>query len=393
MATLVLSHLSKIFPAVRAVDDLTLEAAPGELLVLMGPSGCGKTTILRMIAGMERPTTGTIAIAGRAVDGLPPRKRDVAMVFQQGSLYPHLSVYDNLAFGLRMRGTGRAEIARRIVEAATALGIDRLLDRRPGELSGGQQQRVALGRAMVRRPRLFLFDEPLSSLDAALRTQLREEIRRLHARLGTTMIYVTHDQTEAMALGERIAVLGEGRLRQVADPQTLYDRPAEVFVAGQLGSPAMNFFAGRIEPCDARLAFVVEGQQSSRHSPSAVRPRDGDPMRVPIAGEWAAALEPYAGQPVTLGVRPEHVVLLRQPATGDCGIAASIDVVEHFGAESHVYLSIGGRTFLARVPAGCEPRAGESVSVSFSAEHLHFFDEASGRSLRQIEKLDARVSH
>ena len=258
----------------------------------MGPSGCGKTTTLRLLAGLEQPTAGGIVIAGRPAERLPPRDRDVAMVFQQGALYPHLSVRGNLGFGLRLRRTPKREIGPRVEEAAAALGIAELLDRRPGELSYGQQQRVALGRAIVRRPKLFLLDEPLASLDAALRRQLRHEIRGLHQRLGVPMIYVTHDAGEAMALGQRIAVLREGRLQQVADPQTLYDRPGNRFVASLLGSPGMNFLTA------AWSGLTAVGLRTLRETSGC---------RFPTA--VATMIEPYAGKPITLGVRPEHLRL------------------------------------------------------------------------------------
>ena len=293
MAAVVISHLCKTFPGgIRAVDDLCLEVGDHELLALMGPSGCGKTTTLRLLAGLEQPTAGRIVIAGRAAERLPPRERDVAMVFQQGALYPHLSVRGNLGFGLKLRRTPKREIGPRVEEAAAALGIAELLDRRPGELSYGQQQRVALGRAIVRRPKLFLLDEPLASLDAALRRQLRHEIRGLHQRLGVPMIYVTHDAGEAMALGQRIAILRDGRLQQVADPQTLYDRPGNRFVASLLGSPGMNFLDGRVEQTDGRCICVLAGN-----------------IRLPIPDRCRATIEPYTGKPITLGVRPEHLRL------------------------------------------------------------------------------------
>ena len=368
MAAVEISHLGKTFPGgIRAVDDLCLEVGDHELLVLMGPSGCGKTTTLRLLAGLEQPTAGRIVIAGRAAERLPPRDRDVAMVFQQAALYPHLSVRGNLGFGLKLRRTPKREIGPRVEEAAAALGISALLDRRPGELSYGQQQRVALGRAIVRRPKLFLLDEPLSSLDAALRRQLRHEIRGLHQRLGVPMIYVTHDAGEAMALGQRIAVLRDGRLQQAADPQTLYDRPGNRFVASLLGSPAMNFLEGRVERADGRPIFVL-----------------GD-VKLPIPDGCRAAIGPYHGKPITLGVRPEHLRL-----TSEIGaehsvlstqysvvIPATIEAVERFGAESHVYLMAGDRTFIARAESSLRPAAGEKVLAAALPEHLHFFDPVS----------------
>jgi multiple sugar transport system ATP-binding protein len=374
MAAVVISHLTKTFPGgVRAVEDLCLEVGDHELLALMGPSGCGKTTTLRLLAGLEQPTAGQMVIAGRAAERLPPRDRDVAMVFQQGALYPHLSVRGNLGFGLKIRRTPRHEIGPRVEEAAAALGISALLDRRPGELSYGQQQRVALGRAIVRRPKLFLLDEPLSSLDAALRRQLRHEIRELHQRLGVPMIYVTHDAGEAMALGQRIAVLRDGRLQQAADPQTLYDRPGNRFVASLLGSPAMNFFDGCVEPADGRPTFVLTGG-----------------TRLPIPDCHCAAVEPFAGKPIALGVRPEH---LRLAAEGDVEyselstqyslvIPAVVEAVERLGAESHVGLKAGDQSFIARAEGDPRTTVGQRILAVAPPERLHFFDPASEAAIR-----------
>ncbi len=369
MAAVVISHLCKIFPGgIRAVDDLCLEVEDHELLALMGPSGCGKTTTLRLLAGLEQPTSGRIEIAGRAAERLPPRDRDAAMVFQQGALYPHLSVRGNLSFGLKLRRTPKHEIGPRVEEAAAALGISALLDRRPGELSYGQQQRVALGRAIVRRPKLFLLDEPLSSLDAVLRRQLRHEIRGLHQRLGVPMIYVTHDAGEAMALGQRIAVLRDGRLQQAADPQTLYDRPCNRYVASMLGSPAMNFLDGRVERADGGLVFALCGE-----------------VKLPIPDRCRATIEPYRGKAVTLGVRPEHLRLASEPSTEysvpstqySVVIPAAIEAVERLGAESHVYLKAGEQVFIARAESNLGSTVGQRVLAAALPEHLHFFDPAS----------------
>ncbi|MGO9108854.1 MAG: ABC transporter ATP-binding protein [Thermoguttaceae bacterium] len=374
MAAVVISHLSKIFSGgIRAVDDLCLEVGDHELLALMGPSGCGKTTTLRLLAGLEQPTAGQIVIAGRPAERLPPRDRDVAMVFQQGALYPNLSVRGNLGFGLRLRRTPKREIGLRVEEAAVALGILELLDRRPGELSYGQQQRVALGRAIVRRPKLFLLDEPLSSLDAALRRQLRHEIRRLHQRFGVPMIYVTHDAGEAMALGQRIAILRDGRLQQAADPQTLYDLPGNRFVASLLGSPAMNFFEGRVERADGGLVFVFSGD-----------------VKLPIPDRCCAMIEPYDGKPITLGVRPEHLRLSSEigtqiPVSSDqhsVVIVATVEAIERLGAESHVYLKAGEHTFIARAESNLRPVIGQQVRAAALPEHLHFFDAASEAAIR-----------
>jgi multiple sugar transport system ATP-binding protein len=366
MAALVLSHLGKTFlGGVRAVDDLCLEVDDGELLAVMGPSGCGKTTTLRLIAGLEQPTSGSITIAGRTVDRLPPRKRDIAMVFQQGALYPHLSVRGNLAFGLKLRRTPRHEIAPRVAEAAAVLGINELLNRRPGELSYGQQQRVALGRAMVRRPKLFLLDEPLASLDAALRVPLRHEIRELHRRLGVPVIYVTHDAGEAMALGQRIAILREGRLQQVSDPWTLYDRPDNRFVAMSLGSPGMNFFEGRLIQTNGHLTLAVHGGSE-----------------LPIPDPCRAAITPHVGNPIALGVRPEHLQLGRDAV--DCpafAVPARVAAVELLGAESHIYLKAENQSLVARTQGNFAPEIGTLLHASALPEHLHFFDPATDAAI------------
>jgi multiple sugar transport system ATP-binding protein len=365
MATLALQNVLKIYPGnVRAVEDLTLQVADGELIVLVGPSGCGKTTTLRMIAGLEPPTRGTISIDGRPMNGVPPKDRDVAMVFQGHVLYPHLSAAGNMAFGLKLRRVGKPEIRRRVSEAAEVLGIRELLTRRPAELSGGQQQRVALGRAIVRNPKLFLFDEPLSNLEAGLRTQMRQEIRRLHARLGTTTVYVTHDQTEAMTLGQRIAVIRRGRLQQVADPATLYHRPANRFVAGLIGSPAMNFFSGRIERRDRELVFAGGG------------------LMLPVPTAYSARLEPYASKPITLGIRPEHVGSPTAEQRPDAPrIPAKVEAVEPLGPESYVYYTAGTSTFVSRVDGHHSLQIGDQATPAVATDHLHFFDPQTERAI------------
>jgi len=373
MAAVVISHLSKTFPGgIRAVDDLCLEIEDNELLAVMGPSGCGKTTTLRLLAGLEQPTAGEIVIAGIPAQRLPPRDRDVAMVFQEGALFPHLSVRGNLGFGLKLRRTAKSQIAPRVEEAAAALGISELLERRPGELSYGQQQRVALGRAIVRRPKLFLLDEPLSSLDAALRRQLRQEIRGLQQRLGLPMVYVTHDAVEAMALGQRIAVMRGGRLQQVADPQTLYDRPGNRFVAALLGRLGMNFMDGQVELADGRAAFVLSPE-----------------IKLPIPDRCRAAIEPFAGKRITLGVRPEHIRLMpvtesRSSVAGAFDsfvLPATIEAVERLGAESHVYLKSEDHTFIACTENSGRQASGERVLAVALSEHLHFFESASDRAI------------
>ncbi|HYW78988.1 MAG TPA: sn-glycerol-3-phosphate ABC transporter ATP-binding protein UgpC [Thermoguttaceae bacterium] len=364
MAVLTAHHLTKVFPGgIRAVDDFSLEVAEGELLVLVGPSGCGKTTVLRMIAGLETPTTGTITIGGRKVDRLPPKDRDLAMVFQHHALYPHMTVARNMGFGLKMRRVDGVEIDRRVREAAELLGIGDLLRRRPGELSGGQRQRVALGRAMVRKPRVFLFDEPLSNLDAELRHQMRAEIRRLHEQLGTATVYVTHDQTEAMTLGGRIAVMRAGRLQQTASAMTLYDRPANRFVAGFVGSPAMNFLEGQIRRTADTFAFD-EGSFS---------------LSLPKA--WSGVIKPYAGKPILMGLRPEH--LDPTGAADTPCIAAKVEAVETLGHETHVLLSTSRHTLVCRTGPTYSLRVGDQIQPAIAIGRLHFFDPSTGDALEE----------
>ena len=358
MASVTLVEVTKVFDGApqEALRDLSLHVADGEFLVLLGPSGCGKTTALRCVAGLEQPTSGEVLIADRTVTHMPPAPRDVAMVFQNYALYPHLDVRDNLAFGLKMRGVPRAAIERRVARVADRLGITELLKRRPAELSGGQRQRVALGRAIVREPVAFLFDEPLSNLDAALRVDLRAELLQLHRTLQTTMIYVTHDQVDAMTMGQRIAVLHEGRLRQVGTPAEVYERPADVVVARLLGNPGMNILAGlAIEAGRGR----VEGS------------------RVLECGSLRIALPPgdYFGR-LQVGVRPEHV--------GLCGVDqgvgnAAVLVVERLGSETLVRLDADGHALAARLPGLADLAVGELVGVKVDRRRLHFFDTDGGR--------------
>jgi multiple sugar transport system ATP-binding protein len=344
MATLTLDGVSKVFDRHTAVDDLTLEAGDGEFLVLVGPSGCGKTTALRMIAGLEHPSAGRIRIGDRDVTGIPPGERNIAMVFQNYALYPHLTVFQNLSFPLEMQKWAKPEIERAVRAAAGVLELDGVLERRPGQLSGGQRQRVALGRALVREPAVFLFDEPLSNLDAQLRVQTRAELARLHRRLGTTMVYVTHDQTEAMTLGARIAVMHGGRLQQVAPPLEVYDRPANRFVARFIGSPPMNVFEGEVRTVDGTSRF------------------DGPALAC------ALPLRAAAGRCV-LGIRPEHVVV-----HADGPIALTVDMVEPLGAETHVAgTAAGGELVVARLPRRHAPRPGDVVRLGFDAAHVHLF--------------------
>src|SRR5690554_2700719 len=368
MAQVRLEHVRKVYPDGHvAVHDASFEAGDGELLVLVGPSGCGKSTLLRMIAGLEAVDGGTIAIGDRVVNDVVPRDRDIAMVFQNYALYPHMTVAGNLAFGLKLRGMDKAAVAERVAAAAKMLGMEDMLERKPAALSGGQRQRVALGRALVRQPQVFLLDEPLSNLDARLRAAMRVEIARLHRSLGTTMVYVTHDQVEAMTLGQRIVVLDGGRIQQVDTPMALYERPANLFVATFLGSPAMNVLRGRLALdggpavlCDAGLRIPLPG------------------LRLP--GEWQ-------GRELDFGLRPEHLLRADDggaaPAGGDGseGFEALVEVVEPVGSEVFVNLRAGGQALVARLPPGALPRVGETLRMRVDAERVHSFDPGDGQRL------------
>ncbi|MGH7563253.1 MAG: ABC transporter ATP-binding protein [Gemmatimonadota bacterium] len=368
-----------------AVHGADLEIADGELLVMVGPSGCGKSTILRMIAGLESISAGRLYIDDRLVNDVPPKERDIAMVFQNYALYPHMSVHDNLAFGLKLRKMAKDEIGERVREAAGILGLDAILDRKPRQLSGGQRQRVALGRAIVRHPKVVLFDEPLSNLDAKLRVQMRTELARIHRRLGATMIYVTHDQVEAMTLGERIVVLDAGRIQQVDAPLALYERPVNLFVAGFIGSPAMNFFAGSIVDQDA--SAEQDAPAGGEASPHAIRGNGvrfqaaGGAFDLELDGERARALEAWRGREVTLGVRPEHVHVA--DGATESGIAAGpgrfvLDVVEPMGNEVFVHARAGDHPVVARVAPQPLPEPGSEIGFAFHPARLHFFDAETG---------------
>ncbi|CAN5834301.1 sn-glycerol-3-phosphate ABC transporter ATP-binding protein UgpC [soil metagenome] len=365
MARVRLENVRKVYgagaDAFVAVHRADLEVHDGELLVLVGPSGCGKSTILRMIAGLESISEGRLSIGDRVVNDVPPKERDIAMVFQNYALYPHMTVYDNLAFGLKLRKLPSDEIDRRVREAGDILELDAILDRRPRQLSGGQRQRVALGRAIVRQPAVFLFDEPLSNLDTKLRVQTRGEIARLHRRLGATMIYVTHDQVEAMTLGQRIVVLNEGQIQQFDAPLDLYERPANRFVAGFIGSPAMNLIEGEIARGDG-LVF---------------RARDGG---LTIDLTPAAVPEACIGRPVTIGIRPENVHLADSLMEGARWAESTLllEVVESMGNEIFVYARSGEHAIVARVPPGPLPAPGETIRLAFDLVKLHFFDSTRG---------------
>jgi multiple sugar transport system ATP-binding protein len=355
MAQVVLKELNKKYDEVHAVKDVNLHIHDKEFIVLVGPSGCGKSTTLRMVAGLEEITAGEIHIGQRLVNDLPPKDRDIAMVFQNYALYPHMSVYDNMAFGLKMRKFPKPEIQRRVREAAEILGIQDLLTRKPRQLSGGQRQRVAVGRAIVRHPQVFLFDEPLSNLDAKLRVQMRVELKRLHDRLETTAIYVTHDQVEAMTLGDRVVVMRDGWIQQVGEPLELYGKPRNRFVAGFIGSPAMNFLD--VAVVDAAGALWIEAPGLRFRVP---------PDRVP-------ALGPKKG-PVTLGIRPEDVRLVSAADQTDGTCDALVEVVEPLGSDILLDMRIGAAMTVARVDPSVRVKVHEKVRLAFVPERMHFFD-------------------
>jgi multiple sugar transport system ATP-binding protein len=356
MAQVVLKDLNKKYDEVHAVKDVNLHIRDKEFVVLVGPSGCGKTTTLRMVAGLEEITSGEISIGERVVNDLPPKDRDIAMVFQNYALYPHMSVYDNMAFGLKMRKFPKPEIEKRVREAALLLGIQELLKRKPRQLSGGQRQRVAVGRAIVRHPQVFLFDEPLSNLDAKLRVQMRVELKRLHERLATTAVYVTHDQVEAMTLGDRVVVMKDGWIQQVGEPLELYSRPANRFVAGFIGSPAMNFADVTIG--DAGGALWVENPG----------------LRVKIPPTRADRLRPYKGQHVTLGIRPEDLRLASGSDGSDYTFNTVVEVVEPLGSEILLDVKTGANSMVARVDPTVRVKVHEPIRLALQPERLHFFD-------------------
>ncbi|ADU52093.1 carbohydrate ABC transporter ATP-binding protein, CUT1 family [Thermaerobacter marianensis DSM 12885] len=378
MARVQLVEVTKRFGSTVAVDRVSLDIADGEFLVLVGPSGCGKSTLLRLIAGLEDVTEGAVYIGDRNVNDVPPKDRDVAMVFQNYALYPHMTVYDNMAFGLRMRKVPRDEIDRRVREAAETLGLTNLLKRRPAQLSGGQRQRVALGRAIVRDPKVFLMDEPLSNLDAQLRVQMRTELARLHQRLGTTTIYVTHDQVEAMTLGDRIAVMRDGKLQQVATPREIYARPANVFVASFIGSPPMNFVRGVVERGDGEVRFAGAGLTCRLEGELA------EAAAAYLAGGGAGSAA--GSREVLLGVRPEHIHARPADAADGAGahMVATVEVVEPLGAETFVYVAAGSVALTVRVDPRLAVRPGDRLALTLDAEHLHLFDAATEQSLREL---------
>ncbi len=363
MATVELQHVTKRFGDVLAVNDLEIKIKDEEFIVFVGPSGCGKTTALRMVAGLEQQSGGNIYIGDKLVNDTPPKDRDIAMVFQNYALYPHMSVEQNLAFGLKMRHFATKEIKRRIDAAAQILALGHLLKRRPRELSGGQRQRVAVGRAIVREPAVFLMDEPLSNLDAKLRIQTRAEIQKLHQRIRTTTIYVTHDQVEAMTMGERIAVMRDGILQQLDTPEALYERPANLFVAGFIGSPAMNFFTGKLV--------------GTPDAPSV----DVGLFSVPVPSALRAAASLALGSDVVYGVRPEHMVVRDGQAPDGTVVEAKVEVVEYLGYEEQVYCSLDGTSFNVRLPGQMRAHVGARIPLTIPKDRGHVFDAKTERAL------------
>ncbi len=366
MARVSLRNITKVFPGgVSAVNDVSFGVENKEFVVLLGPSGCGKSTALRLIAGLEVASEGEIFIGNRKVNSIPPKDRDIAMVFQNYALYPHMTVYENMAFGLKLKKYPKEEIDSRVKEAAGILGLEKLLNRKPKELSGGQRQRVAVGRAIVRKPLVFLFDEPLSNLDAKLRVQMRTELHRLHIRLQSTMIYVTHDQTEAMTLGDRIVVMKDGDIQQVDAPTTVYSSPANKFVAGFIGAPPMNFMEGRISRKNGRLYF------------------DEGAFKVRIVEEMHDALEDYIDKRVILGVRSEdiHDKLFVSEAPPGNIVTMTCEVVEHLGSEVHIHLNTGKNILVARVSGDANPQINQDMDVVFDMSKIHFFDKTTEKTI------------
>ncbi|HUN24214.1 MAG TPA: sn-glycerol-3-phosphate ABC transporter ATP-binding protein UgpC [Anaerolineales bacterium] len=365
MASVTYEHVKKSYGDVHVIKDLNFHVSDKEFLVLVGPSGCGKSTALRMLAGLEDITSGQIKIGDRVVNDVPPKDRDIAMVFQSYALYPHMSVYENMAFGLKLRKMSKTEIDQRVQKAAGLLGIGHLLDRKPKQLSGGQRQRVAVGRAIVRNPSVFLFDEPLSNLDAKLRVETRANITRLHQDLGTTFIYVTHDQVEAMTMATRIAVLKDGYLQQIDTPQTLYDHPANVFVAGFIGSPSMNFFEGKLVNKDGKL--MVDLGVFQLEVPAGKKDMYGK----------------HVGKDVVCGIRPEDIndPLYLPPAVADSRVQGKIEVTELMGNEIFLYLNSGGKQYVARVDPRTKAAVGMDKELSFNVDNMHLFDKVTEKRL------------
>jgi multiple sugar transport system ATP-binding protein len=366
VASVTFQNVFKRFGDFIAVNDLSIEVEDKEFVVFVGPSGCGKSTSLRMLAGLEEISEGQILIGDRVVNDVPPKDRDIAMVFQSYALYPHMSVYDNMAFGLKLRKTPKADIERRVNDAAEILGLTTLLDRKPKALSGGQRQRVAVGRAIVREPAVFLMDEPLSNLDAKLRVSARAEISKLHKRLGTTFIYVTHDQVEAMTMGDRIMVINDGLLQQIDSPRRLYDRPNNLFVAGFIGSPSMNFFESTIISEENDLIA------------------DAGDFRIHVPEDRYPTYTDYVGKKVLLGIRPEniHGVPYVPPDINTAPMTANVEVIELLGHELHLFLNSGQNSFVAIVDTRLAPAIGADVDLVVDVDRMHLFDRDTEQAIR-----------
>jgi multiple sugar transport system ATP-binding protein len=356
MAQVVLKQINKFYDSVHAVKDVNLQIRDKEFVVFVGPSGCGKTTTLRMIAGLEAISSGDISIGGQVVNDLAPMDRDIAMVFQNYALYPHMSVFDNMAFGLKMRKFEKSEIATRVKQAADILGIEELLKRKPRQLSGGQRQRVALGRAIVRHPQVFLFDEPLSNLDAKLRVQMRVELKKLHQRLGTTAVYVTHDQVEAMTLGDRVVVMKDGWVQQVGEPLELYNQPANKFVAGFIGSPAMDFSTVTLTERDGRLAAVNNG------------------MSIEVPPHLIDRVKPHTNKQMTLGIRPEDLRVANGSDPAGLTFDSKVEVIEQLGSEILLDVRVGDGTMVASVEPTTRTKMQDTLRLAMNPARLHFFD-------------------
>ena len=372
MAEVILNGISKVYEdhkkngtLKKAVDNISFTVHDKEFMVIVGPSGCGKSTLLRMIAGLEEISEGTLSIDGQKINDLDPRDRDIAMVFQNYALYPHMTVYDNMAFGMRLKHYPKKEIRERVTQAAQLLEIEEMLDRKPKTLSGGQRQRVAIGRAIVRRPKVFLFDEPLSNLDAKLRSQMRIELQKLHREINATMIYVTHDQTEAMTLGNRIAVFNKGNLMQLDTPLHLYNNPANKFVAGFIGSPTMNFIKGSIQHKEG-YHFI--------HEPGS--------CIIFLGSHIPASLEKYTGVPIQIGIRPEHVSLCEEGNKNIAHCTLKVTAYENMGNEQLVYLSLAGQTLIARRSSSEMTEIGSEIPVQFSTDKIIYMDEKNGEVIK-----------
>jgi len=365
MARVVIKNVQKKYGNVTAVKNANIVCEDKEFLILVGPSGCGKTTTLRMVAGLEEATAGEIYIGETMVNDIPPKDRDIAMVFQNYALYPHMSVYDNMAFGLKLRKYPKSEIKQRVLEAADILSIERLLKRKPKELSGGERQRVAVGRAIVRKPKVFLFDEPLSNLDAKLRVQMRAELSKLHTRLQATMIYVTHDQVEAMTMGEKIVVMKNAEIQQIADPRSLYDKPVNKFVAGFIGSPSMNFIEGVIESKKGALYFNEEN------------------FEVKIPDAMADKLKEKADSEIIMGIRPEDIYdkVYAPNASADNTVVATVEVVEQLGSENNVFLTTGKTPFISKMDSEAEVEINQEIELVFDMNKVHFFDSETEKAI------------